>query len=268
MHPDATWTAAWQAAVQAGDLILRMRPDGHLSDGTRLVRQHEADMAAHDLLVTALERAYPGVPVVSEEDVEHCEQRPSCYWLIDPIDGTASWSSGYAGFVCQLALIEASAVAFSAIHAPVLRRTWTCVPGHGAFLNGVRLPPLRPRASDSDSDSHLVVVDNYAQPRGISAEVMAWLGTAHYLESGSIGLKAALVATGEADVFVKDVVVRDWDVAPALALVQEVGGDVRRGDGDPYVLSGPYDKPQGVLVTSGHALGDRVGSWLAGRHRD
>lgn len=215
-------------------------------------------MFAHEALGTALREAYPDVPVISEEDAEHQDERPATYWLIDPIDGTASWSSGFPGFVCQIARIHDGSVDFSVIHAPVLNRTWTCAPGSGAYLNGIAMPRLGP----VPADEQVRVIDNAPEPHGVAAAVMAWLGTEHYRECGSIGLKAALVATGEADVFVKDVVVRDWDVAPALALLREVGGDLRLGDGGAYLLTGAYAKPAGVLATGGLELGERIGAWL------
>ena len=247
--------------MRIGDQIASMRPHGDLTDRARSQRQHEADMIAHEGLRTALARAFPGEPVISEEDAHHDHERPDAYWLIDPIDGTASWSRGFPGFVCQLARIEGDRVAFAAMHAPVLQRTWVCVADRGAYLNGDRLADL----GNDPADDRIVVVDNTPEPHGIARDLMARLGSDRYLESGSIGLKAALVATGEADVFVKDVVVRDWDVAPALAIIREVGGDLRGGDGRPYRLTGDYAKPRGVLVARSRFLGDRIGAWLGER---
>ena len=261
LHPDSAWTPAVRAVVTIGDQIAAMRPIEALPDAARHAAQHDADMVAHHGLRTALADAYPGIPVISEEDAEHDDQRPARYWLIDPIDGTASWSGGFPGFVCQVACIEHEQVVFSAIHAPVLQRTWTCSDGGGAYDNGHRLPPRHAPVADAD----LVVIDNYPQPRGVAADLMSWLGTARYRESGSIGLKAALVASGEADVFVKDVVVRDWDLAPAIALIRQVGADVRRGDGQPYRLHGPLAKPEGVLVTATAELSARISPWLGKR---
>ena len=44
--------------------------------------------------------------------------------------------------------------------------------------------------------------------------LMEIMGTDCYYESGSIGLKSVLVADGTADLFVKDVNVRSWDLSP------------------------------------------------------
>jgi len=254
-----TWDAATAAAVEVGDGVAALRaPLADLIAADRMAAQVQADLYAHTTLGARLRAAYPGVPIVSEEDAFHAEDRPADYWLIDPIDGTASWSSGFPGFVCQLARIVDGSVVFSVIHAPVLGATWTAARGDGAYLGGELLPARRPAPS-----AGVVVIDNYPEPRGVCDQVMQWLGTDAYVESGSIGLKAALVATGRADLFVKDVVVRDWDVAPALAIAHEVGAFVSGADGRDFRLTGPYDKPDGLIVAADPALGARVASWLA-----
>ncbi len=253
------WADATSAALEVGDGVAALRePLAALIVSDREAAQAQADRYAHDTLSSRLSDAYPGVPIVSEEDRTHVDERPADYWLIDPVDGTASWSSDFPGFVCQLARITDNTVVFSVIHAPVLGMTWTAVRGEGAYLNGQRLPPRSPAPT-----SGAVLVDNYPEPRGVAARVMRRLDAGTYRESGSIGLKAVLVASGEADLFVKDVVVRDWDVAPALAIVREVGAFISGADGGDYPLSGPYDKPDGLIVAADASLGRRVAQWLA-----
>ena len=65
----------------------------------------EADYQAHQILTKGLSDLFPEVPIISEEDSFHDIKRPEKYWLIDPIDGTASWHGGYEGFVSQAALL-------------------------------------------------------------------------------------------------------------------------------------------------------------------
>ena len=249
------------AAVEVGGMVADLRASlADLLHSDRFEAQHLADMQAHKALVRRLGDAYPGIPVVSEEDGVHDTIRPSDYFLIDPIDGTASWAGGYPGFVCQIARIRDGIPVFGVIHAPVLGRTWVAKLGAGASLNGVSVPPL-----GDERSRPTVVVDNYPVARGVSADLMAWLGECNYVESGSIGLKAALVASGEADLFVKDVVVRDWDVAPAMVLIGEVNGFLTNPDGTPFTLAGPYEKPRGLLVARSRILGEDVAAWLASR---
>ncbi|NQU57092.1 MAG: inositol monophosphatase, partial [Rhodospirillales bacterium] len=65
-----------------------------------------ADALAHDYLAGQLERLAPGLPIISEEDAStHLSVRPERYFIIDPIDGTASYANGFQGYVTQVALM-------------------------------------------------------------------------------------------------------------------------------------------------------------------
>ncbi len=75
-----------------------------------------ADQFTHQYLSDGLGALDLGVPVVSEEDAEsQSDPRPARYWLIDPIDGTASYRGGFAGYVTQTTLMEAGAPFLAAI---------------------------------------------------------------------------------------------------------------------------------------------------------
>ena len=65
-----------------------------------------ADDKTNKFLSDGLCAITPEIPVYSEECLHLISDRPSTYWLIDPIDGTASWLEGYSGYVSQLALIH------------------------------------------------------------------------------------------------------------------------------------------------------------------
>ena len=250
---------AVSAACSVGDLLpaLRMELRPWAANGQAELGK-QADAIAHQKLVAALSSSYPGVPIVSEEDHFHSQERPEDYFLIDPIDGTASWLEGFDGYVCQLARIRQGIVIFGVIHSPVRRMTWTVEIGRGAYLNGRPLDSL----TTSTAGGPLVVVDNYPEPRGLVSSLERLIGPFQYLECGSIGLKAALIATGEADLFIKDIVVRDWDVAPAFALMREVGGYVAHPDGSDFLLRGSYEKRTGVMFARSREVGMMVSQAL------
>jgi len=201
----------------------------------------EADRRAHEIISTGLTSLFPGSTVVSEEDASHNESRPNAYWLIDPIDGTASWYHGFDSFVTQAAYIEDGKPLFGIIHAPVLNKTWIAHRGDGALLNGVPMPRLV--AAD-----RLIMTDNTPMPEGITKKMASLLSANGYIESGSLGLKSALVADGTADLFIKDVCVRDWDLAPVAVILHEVGGCLMQATGYAYGFSGAYRKDNGFII--------------------
>jgi len=225
--------------TQTGAGLLRWRGQaGGEWHGAQL--KTEADCEAHQALSGALIKLL-NIPVISEEDAEsHTVSRPERYWLIDPIDGTASLAAGFPGFVTQAALMEQGTPVMAAVYAPALDRLYTAVKDAGAFCNGKKI-----RVS-GDSD-RLMLVDNYPQPKGTAVRMMQELHCTGYLESGSISLKICRVADGSADVFFKDIVVRDWDIGAPLLIVQEAGGTIAQTDGTPYRFDGQMEK-SGIIA--------------------
>lgn len=208
-----------------------------------------ADEIAHTSLVRALSQLAPDVPVISEEDgASHHSVRPARYIIIDPLDGTASYAHGFSGYVCQMALVEDHTPAMGVVYAPETDELFSAERGKGAWQNGTLL-----KISSSDTCSTLV--DNYPEPRGAAARMMSDLSISRYVESGSLGLKICRVADGTADIFYKDITVRDWDIAPADLILREAGGYLGLPDGTEFEYTSSFEKT-GILATNSRATFD------------
>lgn len=244
---------------EVGKTLLTLRSQGPVQ-GTWHATQlkSEADLIAETLIMRGLRALTPDLPVVSEEDLSsHSVDRLARYWLVDPIDGTASFCGGYAGFVSQIALMEGAEAMLGAVYGPALDLMYLAERGAGASANGSKLK-LCWQGGD------VVLTDNYPEPRGIAKLLYEQLPCAGYLESGSIGLKICRVADGQADLFVKDVTVRDWDLAPGHLILREVGGVLTdlRGRGIDYC--GGMEQSGGLIAAASQDLTDRVTNFLTG----
>lgn len=216
----------------------------------------EADHRAHRLFCEGLSNYFPSIPIISEESYPSSCIRPKNYWLIDPIDGTSSWYHGFDGFVCQAAYFHESKPIFGVISAPALNTVWYGMDGYGSFKNGKKLPLLF-------SSPRKILIDNTPEPHGIIAALYPYLHATGYLESGSMGLKAVLVADGTADLFVKDVVVRDWDLAPAAVILKQVNGILLQVDGNDYPFFDSFEKKIGFVIARDENLSSEVISYFA-----
>ena len=237
---------------QLGNHIVKWRSDPsarkQISDkGLKLVADHRA----HEYLIEHLNLHFPAIPILSEEDSFHKERRPEKYWLIDPIDGTASWLEGFDGFVTQAAYIEYCEPVFGIIHSPISKQTYTAVKNQGARINSTLLTSLK-------NADRLVITDNTPSPHGVVKTLSDNLSATGYQESGSLGLKCCLVADGTADLFVKCITVRDWDIAPAWLVLKEVNGFITVSSGKAYNFSGPIEKLEGVIVARDQQLWQRA----------
>lgn len=246
------------AVVEVGDLLRRWRTDAEVCSGVWEGSQFKAraDAMAHRALGERLAAIDPRTPVISEEDpASLARKRPPRYWLIDPIDGTASYVHGFSGYVTQAALVVGDRPEVAVVHAPESKTLYTAVRGGGARRNGLALSALAPCPPGEG-----VLTDNTPEPRGIARRVHDHFGYSAYLESGSISLKLCRIAEGAAHLFVKDVPVRDWDMAAPELILSEVGGRAVRLDGGDFGYRGPWEHT-GLVAAADPATCHRIAQW-------
>ena len=87
----------------------------------------EADLAADRIIVAGLEKAFPDIAVVTEERASsHEGERPSRFFLIDPLDGTKEFVKRGGDFTVNIALIDNGVPVRGVVFAPALDRMfWT-----------------------------------------------------------------------------------------------------------------------------------------------
>ena len=198
-----------------------------------------ADIASDNLIKFIIKKYFRKSPILSEEN--RYNKTSKNFWLIDPIDGTRSFYNNFKGFVSQACYISNGEPIYSIIYAPALKKMWTARLGLGAYLNGKKIKLV-------EKKKYIKLVDNYPKPRGIAKLLISRITNSKYIESGSIGLKACLVADGTANLFVKDVDYRDWDIMPALLTNFEVGKIVCDFDGKLIKVTKSLKKTKGLIV--------------------
>lgn len=228
---------------EVGKSLLKWR-DLQIFEGKWEGTQFKAkvDLMAHQELENHLIELAPDIPIISEEDANSLvKDRPTLYWIIDPIDGTASFIKGFSGFVTQIALIEENKPKLAAVYAPVLNELYTAKIGKGAYLNNRKLFVL-------NNDVSKTLIDNYPEPRGIAKKAYCEFKFKNYIECGSIALKICKVADGTADLFLKDVIIRDWDLAAPHLILNEAGGFLTDIYGKKFEYYGDYEH-KGLIAT-------------------
>jgi 3'(2'), 5'-bisphosphate nucleotidase len=210
-----------------------------------------ADEAAEEIILAALARCTPDIPVISEEAasrgvVPAVQQR---FWLVDPLDGTKEFISRNGEFTVNIALIEQGRPVMGVVLAPALDRLFAGRVGSGsdagAFVEerGERRP-IACRAVPSEG---LTVVSS--RSHGDAAALDAFLEGRRVATSVNAGssLKLCLVASGEADLYPRLGRTMEWDIAAGHAVLCAAGGDVRTLDGVPLTYGKPgLDNPHFV----------------------
>lgn len=210
-----------------------------------------ADLASHRLICDELARQFPDIPICSEEGLEN--QRPdddkSCFWLVDPLDGTKEFIKKTGHFTVNIALIEYGTPIYGVIHVPATGVSYHAGAGSGAYRidPGGRERPIRVGAPP--------VVPRFVASRDHAGpEVKRLLSRFPGAECLSIGssLKFCLVAEGSADIYLRDVPTMEWDTAAAHALLKEAGGNLHTWPDLKPLTYGKSEHRNGAIV----ALGD------------
>jgi 3'(2'), 5'-bisphosphate nucleotidase len=195
----------------------------------------EADRRANTVILEGLERAFPGVPFVSEETqaLPFGERKNWEYlWLIDPLDGTKEFVKRNGEFTVNIALVRAGIPVAGVVYQPTERRMYFAVEGRGAFRQDGGGEPRRLLGGDSYRERGTDPVKVVASRSHLSQAVTDFVKaledegrTVEFMSSGS-SLKLCLVAEGAAHVYPRLAPTMEWDTAAAHAVVVEAGKQV------------------------------------------
>ncbi len=250
--PDRELAVLADIAEAAGQAILDVRRDGfevaYKADHSPLT---QADTAAHETILRGLARAFPGVPVLSEEgaDLPYAERsRWPQLFIVDPLDGTKEFVKELGEFCVCIALAEAGFPVLGAVHVPLWGKTYVGGLGLGAFRRGSPPEPGSPAGPwraigvRQPDPANLVVLASRSHP---SPELEAYLAAGpepKRITAGS-ALKFCLVAEGSADLYPRFNFTREWDTAAGQAVVEGAGGSVLRFEGGVPGARMPVNKP-------------------------
>jgi 3'(2'), 5'-bisphosphate nucleotidase len=239
------------AARQAGAAILEI-----VRRGFEVESKHdtspvtEADRAAELIILAALARAAPGVPVIAEEEVAagRIPAHDDTYFLVDPLDGTKEFIGGGDDYTVNIGLIERGAPRLGVVFAPASGRLHGGCVGEGAWVDeGAGQVRIRTRARGDEitavaSKSHL----NQATVDYLEAAV----GSCGYISIGS-SLKFCIVAEGKADIYPRAAPTSEWDTAAGHAVLLAAGGLVDGPDGEPLGYGKRAFLNRAFVATSG-----------------
>src|SRR5688572_16647626 len=125
------------AAREAGEAIVEIVRRGFEVEAKRdLSPVTEADRAAELIILGALARAAPGVPVIAEEEVAagRIPEHGDTYFLVDPIDGTKEFVRGGDDYTVNIGLIAHGVPRLGVVFAPAAGVLHGGAVGHGAWV--------------------------------------------------------------------------------------------------------------------------------------
>ncbi|MFC4172136.1 MULTISPECIES: 3'(2'),5'-bisphosphate nucleotidase CysQ family protein [Microvirga] len=215
-------------ALEAGHVLRRLEraliESRIKDDGTPTTA---ADLAAEELIIRRIGEVWNGIPVIAEETASTVEP-DDYFFLVDPLDGTSDYIRGTGEYSVNIALIQGSRPIAAVVAAPAMGIVWAA----GTTTRSAPVP-------DSAGES-LAWKEVKARPAP-AQDLVALVSRRHgddateaCLSTLSIGtrrmassaLKFCLIASGEADVYVRCGPTMEWDTAAGDHILSRAGGCV------------------------------------------
>lgn len=176
----------------------------------------QADTEAEQLVRAAITEAFPGDAIVGEE-FGSTTSDSGREWVIDPIDGTRSFTAGVPLYANLLAVIDDGEPVLGIINLPAVSEIVAAVTGGGATCNG---EPCRVSTRHELQGAYAMTSGVRYWPHG-ALDRLADLGVVLRTWGDAYGY--ALVATGRVEAMI-DPIAYKWDLAPVGVILAEAGG--------------------------------------------
>lgn len=247
---------ALEAAELAGSFLrkayqsLQAIPDAPASITT------EADRQAQEIILTRILKSYPADALCAEEEtptVAEALHLGPRLWVVDPIDGTRGFARKNGEFSVMIAFVDHGEMAAGVVLQPATSRITYSYKGGGCLRCDREGTLMHCTVNNVKELKNATLTQSHSKNKGQYSPLVQALAPARVVESYSAGIKLALVARGEADLYLNTYdAFHDWDICAGHLLVLEAGGKVTglKGEELQYGLPGALQK-HGLLATNG-----------------
>lgn len=205
-----------------------------------------ADQASNDLIVKGLQKLTPGLPVISEEEKDipyDMRKGYTCFWCVDPLDGTKEFIKRNGEFTVNIALIHQNKPLLGVIYVPVTGQMYFGGPDMGSWKINDGGEKTQLNVNRNTEDWTAVGSRSHA-----SVEETALLAQYPIKNTVTVGssLKFCMIAEGLAQIYYRHGPTMEWDTASGQAIAEGAGAVMTDPAGDvfyynkPSLLNGPF----------------------------
>ncbi|PCJ51568.1 MAG: 3'(2'),5'-bisphosphate nucleotidase [Planctomycetota bacterium] len=217
-------------AIQAGEKILEYyKKDINVEIKEDKTPVTIADKEASKLITTALQKAFPEIPFISEEEnIPEYETRKNWeyYWLIDPLDGTKEFINQTDEFTVNIALVKNNKIYFGLIYHPIRKLTYYALENQGAYkISGSKKIKLSKTDSLTNNMPLIVAGSRSYSSQTFNTYIESLNGNFSKITIQRLGssYKFCLAAESSIHLYPRFGPTSEWDTAAAHIICNEVG---------------------------------------------
>ncbi len=207
----------------------------------------EADIAVELFLKKKLTEKYPQYGFWGEESGQ--SENQNSRWVVDPIDGTHSFSKGQYYWGISVALEINQEIVLGAVYAPALDDYYCAEKKGGAFKNGEKITvSTETNLADAMVGTGFACIRSFVQDNNLKRFCRIAEHTTGQRRFGSAALDLCLVADGQVDAFWEQEL-NLYDIAAGALVAAEAGATITDFKGKPGIF------PKQILATNGGIFG-------------
>jgi myo-inositol-1(or 4)-monophosphatase len=184
----------------------------------------KVDRDSQELIIGHLGKQFPDITFIAEEQERKKNEsvhKDGYYFVVDPLDGTATFVSGVPFFCVSIALCKGPKTIAGVLVDPNHREEFTALAGNGSFLNGNKLSVTKRRRLEELTLNVNHTKFDAETYDNINKNVLKKIRRFH--KFGSLCLEVAYVAAGRIDGTINNDLSM-WDIAATGLILEEAGG--------------------------------------------
>lgn len=212
-------------------------------DGTIVTK---TDQMINDLLIKEISLLDSNTLIISEESpFKTSDFLKDRYWLIDPIDGTKSYSEGGSEYTINIALIENGYPTLGMIGHPPSKKIWYGYKSKAYIVENTNVKLLK---FEHTGGTELKVITSRSVDNKTYSFLKKFNALHHVKESSSI--KFCRLVEGNIDFYPRFQPINKWDIAAGDAIVRAYGGRVVTLKGNNFLYNSNTNKTTGFIAFS------------------
>ncbi|HEX9758393.1 MAG TPA: 3'(2'),5'-bisphosphate nucleotidase CysQ [Nitrospiria bacterium] len=251
---------AQQLAREAGKVIMQIYSTGFSvqlkGKGDPVT---DADKQANELIVKGLKQEFPQDGIVAEESPQGLSPKPQeRIWYVDPLDGTKEFIAKNGEFSVMIGLAIRGSSRFGIVFRPDQDLLFGGVADKEAWVEekGIKRP-LAISPSQGEDRLRIAVSRSHRHPN--MEKIQKKLEIQQEIQCGSVGLKVALIANGQADLYIEPgPFTSSWDSCAPEAIMRGSGGKFTDLFGAPVGYGTTQLKNKKGLVASNGVIHDQI----------